>query len=722
MTQVTHVNPTAPADPSIEPIQPPHKVAPADDVTRGFRPPSVPLIAVDPYLSIWSAATRLTDELPRHWTGPNHSLGGVLRIDGKPFRFMGHQPVDVKAMRQTDLKVLPTRTIYQFTAAGIALTLTFMTPALPHNLDLYSWPVTYLTFDLAATDGRRHDVALYLDVSAELCVNTSDQLVNFARFNVHGATALRVGSVEQPVLKASGDNRRIDWGYCYLLVPTDPQTPSRTSTYLGPKDDALEQFCSHGTIPAEDDLVAPRRASDRWPGMVTAMAATVGPDAPVARHVILLYDDLYSIEYFQRKLRPYWNRRGMGTNALVRAALDDYQSLRQRCREFDTELMADLTTAGGEKFAAICALAYRQTAAAHKLVADIDGTPLYMSKENFSNGCIATVDVTYPSAPFFLLFNPELLKAQLTPILDYANSPRWRFPFAPHDLGTYPQANGQVYGGGEETERDQMPVEECGNMLILLAALAVAEDDIAYPKKYWPLLTRWAEYLLDKGFDPEKQLCTDDFAGRLAHNTNLSIKAIVALGAFAQLARTIGDDALAARCQTAAEDMAKSWCTAADDGDHYRLAFDKPGTWSLKYNLVWDRLLKLDLFPPEVMKKELAFYRSVAEPYGVPLDNRKPYTKIDWIFWIAALAETDEQFNELIDPVYDFLNKTPQRVPIADWYYANNAKQVGYNAPGQAAVGFQARSVVGGLFMQLLFTPEIWKKWRDRATQGVARS
>ena len=148
----------------------------------------------------------------------------------------------------------------------------------------------------------------------------------------------------------------------------------------------------------------------------------------VSRHLLLAYDDLFSIEYFNRRLQPYWRHRGVETSEMLRLAARDYPVLAERCRGFGEKLLATLRRAGGDAYAQLAILAYRQTLAAHKLVADFDGTPLYFSKENFSNGSIDTVDVTYPSSPFFLLFNTTLLKAQLVPILDYAASGRWPWP------------------------------------------------------------------------------------------------------------------------------------------------------------------------------------------------------------------------------------------------------------------------------------------------------
>ena len=641
-------------------------------------PPATPLVACDPYFSIWSPADNLTDKPTVHWTGKPNPLNCLARIDGKSFRIIGTSPETAPALKQTNLEVLPTRTIYTFEDAGVSLTLTFLTPTLPYNIDILSRPVTYLIYDWNATDSKEHEVSFSFTASGLLAVNTADQQVTASHEKFGGLHVLKVGSTEQPILAKRGDDIRIDWGYLYLAAPR-----KSVRGYALPS----ELPCRGGDLNAGIEL-SPVRVGKK----------------PVTQWLMLAYDDLYSIRYMRKDLRPYWRRKGWEAADLLKASAKDLPSLRKQCEAFDAELMADLTRAGGEKYAKIAALAYRQCFAAGKFVADENGEPLQFCKENHSNGCISTSDVFYPMSPLFLMFGSTTAKSFVVPFMEYANSPRWKFPFAPHDLGTYPHANGQVYGGGERTEENQMPVEESGNLLILLTAIAQIDGNANFAARYWPKLEQWADYLLQKGFDPENQLCTDDFAGHLAHNVNLSAKAITALGAFAKLCDMRGNHDEAQRYRKVAAEFAQRWGKEALEGDHYRLAFDRPDTWSQKYNLIWDRILGLNLFPDEVLRREMDYYKKIQNEYGLPLDNRKTYTKLDWILWTATLTQNRGDFEALVNPVFKFLNETPDRSPMTDWYETKSARKV----------GFTARPVVGGVFAQMLYNREAWSKYAGR--------
>ena len=662
-------------------------------------PPATPLVACDPYFSIWSPADKLTDEDTVHWTGKPHRLTSMVRIDGKPYRIMGANPGAVPPLPQTSLTVLPTRTIYTFEGAGVALTLTFMTAALPESIDILSRPVTYLTYEFRSTDNKKHNVAFYFDASGELTVNEGRQQVVHSEQQIGDLDVLKIGSKDQPVLAKKGDDIRIDWGYLYVAALESAEP----FTMVAPRSSLSSQFAGRG-VPKDLDVEVPREAAADT--LVAAISFEVGEVStrPVSRWLMLAYDDLYSIQYMQKNLRPYWRRNGWEAADLLQAAAKDYESLQKRCAAFDEELMADLTKAGGDKYAKLCALAYRQCFAAGKFVADGDGQPLQFCKENHSNGCIGTSDVFYPMAPQFLLFGPSVAKSFLVPFMNYAASDRWKFPFAPHDLGTYPKANGQVYGGGERTEENQMPVEESGNLLLLMAAIAQMEGNADFAGLYWPRLEQWAEYLKAKGFDPENQLCTDDFAGHLTHNVNLSVKAICGLGAFAKLCDMRGDKAKAEEYSRLAKEFAARWVKEADDGDHFRLAFDKPGTWSQKYNLVWDQILGLNLFPAEVKRKEMDYYKKIQNRYGLPLDNRETYTKLDWTLWTATLTRDRGDFEAIVSPVFLFCSETPDRSPLTDWYWTKDARKR----------GFTGRPVIGGVFLQMLYDKAAWQKYASR--------
>ncbi len=678
--------------------------AAAAEPASSFRPPAVPLVVTDPYFSIWSMADTLHGDVTRHWTGRPHPLTSLVRIDGKTFRLMGTEPTSLPALPQTALQVLPTQTLYTFEGQGVRVTMTFLQPALPEDIDLMSRPVVYVTWSCVATDGRSHEVSVYIDAGMEIVVNEPSQMVVWSQYMAQGLEILKAGSEEQPVLGRKGDDVRIDWGYFYLAAGAQ----YAPKAIIAPAKDCREAFIQNGTLSKNADTNMPRRVSDNAPVMAMMFHLAdirSGLTSGKTCQVILAYDDLYSILYFGKQLRPFWKRNDKTAETLLSEALQSYRAVANRADAFDQALMDDLYRTGGSDYQLIGALAYRQALGANKIVADTTGMPLMFSKENNSNGCMGTVDVFYPFAPQVLLLNPTLARATFAPIFEYARSQRWRFPFAPHDLGTYPHALGQAYGGGERSQENQMPVEESGNMILLTAAVVEAEDDIAFARMYWDTLSEWAEYLKSKGLDPENQLCTDDFAGHLAHNVNLSLKAIVALGAYANLAERMGETQTAELYRQTAESYVKEWMRMADDGDHYRLAFDRPGTWSQKYNLVWDSILKLNLFPKEVAEKEMAFYKRMQNPYGLPLDNRSEYTKLDWIHWTASITHNKDDFKALIAPVVRFLNETPDRMPMTDWYWTHNARQR----------GFRARPVVGGVFIQLMQDQNIWSKWVAKA-------
>jgi hypothetical protein len=668
------------------------------------RPPAVPLIAHNPYFSVWSMADRLTDQDTKHWTGARQPIAGLARIDGKTYRFMGAFPRGVPAMEQIALAVTATHTIYTFQADQVTLTVTFFTPAFPKDLDVLSRPVTYLSF--SATGEGDHSVSVLVDVDPVIAVNTPDEAVTWGRSRAQGLTVLNVGSRDQRVLNRPGDDLRIDWGYFHLAAPDGEGAEFAESR------DAVENFAADGTLPSNDDMDMPRMPREHAAHLAVLLPMGKLSVTPAVRHLLLAYTEDYAIEYLGRKLRPYWQRDGMTVAQMLATAESDYPRIEQRGQKFDSELNTDLEKAGGKNYAQLAILAYRQTLAAHGFAADVDGTPMLFPKENFSNGCISTVDVLYPSAPFFLFFNPALLEAQLKPVLEYAALPRWKWPFAPHDLGTYPLADGQVYGGGERTEENQMPVEESGNLLILAAAMGQEEGNWNFAREYWPQFTKWAEYLRDKGLDPANQLSTDDFAGHLAHNANLSIKAIEGLAAYALMANGIGKLDIAAEYSRLAAGMAGQWQTMAVDGDHYKLAFDKPGTWSQKYNLVWDQILGLNLFPAKVRQTELAFYLQQLNAYGLPLDNRADYTKLDWEIWTATLADKSQPgapdaFAALTAAIGRWMNEGPSRVPLTDWYSTMTGVQK----------VFQARSVVGGVYIKALSDKDLAAKWRNRAAE-----
>ena len=576
----------------------------------------------------------------------------------------------VQIARQLSVEIQPMQTLYKFACGPVNLDLTFTAPLFMDDLELMARPVNYISYTVASTDGQKHAVELYFEASPQWAVDLAGQPSTAESFVDENLVFLKTGSRDQKVLAKKGDDVRIDWGYFYLAADKE------NTQYATGSSRELRKSFVEGKLSAT--------GTDGYDRL--ALVRSLGETKVSEGHLLIGYDDIYSVQYFGENLRPYWNRSGNETIvSQFHKAEREYDVLMTKAIAFDNQLMREATEAGGRKYAELCALAYRQAIAAHKLVETPDKELLFLSKENFSNGSIGTVDITYPSAPLFLLYNPEIAKALLNHIFYYSESGKWTKPFAAHDIGTYPLANGQTYNG-------DMPVEESGNMLIITAVIAAIEGNADYAKKHWETLTTWTNYLVEYGLDPENQLCTDDFAGHFAHNANLSVKAILGIASYGYLADKLGKKEIAGQYTQKAKEMAVEWERMANDGDHYKLTFDKSGTWSQKYNLVWDKLMNWQIFPEQIVKTEIPYYLTKQNRYGLPLDNRQTYTKTDWIMWTATLAPDKATFEEFIEPVYLFMNETTDRIPMSDWVFTDK--------PEHRA--FQARSVVGGYFIKML--------------------
>lgn len=345
-----------------------------------LRAPAYPLITIDPFFSVWSPADHLTDVETTHWTVKSNTISGVVTVDGAAYRFMGATPAELPALTQVSVDVDALSTKYIFRGAGIELSARFTSPLLPDDYDLLTRPVSYLALEARSIDGADHDISVKIAISEELCLDFKGQspveISSEILCRKCGLTTVRMGNTVQSPLNAEGDDHRIDWGYVYLSV-CNP--------------DSFGDFDRDGM----KFIYMEKKLSDR------ALFS-------------FAYDDLgKSIEYFGDSLSSWWNRNGETIGSVICAAQVGYDDIIARCDAFSNKMFADAVKAGGEKYAEILMLSYRQVMSAHKLVLDKDGEILWISKECHSNGCAATVDVSYPSIPVFLLYNPELVRGMI---------------------------------------------------------------------------------------------------------------------------------------------------------------------------------------------------------------------------------------------------------------------------------------------------------------------
>ncbi len=671
--------------------------------------PSYPLFVKDPYFSIWSNGDTLNNQNTQIWFGETKNIYGFIKVANKTYCFLGNaddfKDYGVEKAKQTNVSVGIFNTDYEFDIEGGTLSVSFISPLPLDDLALLSMPVCYMQYKFSGF--KQAEVSLM--VNRNVCYNdikeNLDKKVRLGVMPLKGFESAFMGLARQIPFSNCGDEIGADWGYYYL---------AGEEAFVLDKTEIKKYFDGDFSFKCDED--------ERY--MLAKNTSSVG--------VILLgYDDGVSIEYFGDYLKGYYLEENTIVDGLT-YVYNNYDKINYKLSHFEKDLINKAQVLG-EEYLNILKASYRQSIAAHKLVRDKNGEILFLSKECASDGCVATIDVSYPSMPLFLLYNAELVKGMMRPILKFARYPIWKYDFAPHDVGTYPVCSGQLYSiqncenkyhghygeGGFFSklgtrfpiyllpkefdaywDHRQMPVEECANMLIMFLAIVKQDNDKMFFKINRDLCDKWVNYLVNYGLKPENQLCTDDFAGHCANNINLAIKATVAIGAYAQLLEYVEEFDLYIKYRKIAEKFAKEISNFAKDKTHIPMTWDTgEETFSLKYNFAFDKVLELKLFSQDLFEKEVDYYLTKLGKYGVPLDSRDTYTKSDWLCWVASLTNDIEKKKKIISSINAYLKSTDDRVPFSDWYDTNVEK---FDTRDGRFYIFKARSVQGGCFILMM--------------------
>ena len=674
-----------------------------------IRPPAAPLAVRGPYVSTWLPATVSPATWQEFWQGHTTAMGGIARIDGVSYLFMGDAGIILtvpngnygtpstvqgfeRALQQTGLEVTPTRTTFTLEGGGVGLTLDFLSPVEPGDLKRQSIPLSYVLISARSIDGKSHDVQVYADISGEWCSADDSQEITWgpAQVSYNGGT-LQTWTVElasqQPLTE---QNQQAAWGTTVWSTPA-----SSGLSYQSGQDIVVRaQFVDNGVLTNTNDTNY-RAIQDNWP--VFGFCVDLGQLGGTARSVPLSIGLVRTpaVSYQGQNLQPLWTASFSSWQDMLGFFHGDLAAARQRADSLDAKITGEATTAGGTAYAGLCAIALRQAYGGTELVVGPDGQPWAFLKEISSDGNVSTVDVLFPASPAWIYADPGYLALLLEPLLSYAESGLWPQPFAPHDLGSaYPVASGHNDGGGEN-----MPVEETGNMLIMAAAYIqqASGPGAAFATAHYTIFKQWADYLTANLPDPGFQNQTDDFAGSIAHSVNLALKGIIAVAAMSKIAAVAGHAADAASYRAQAQQFISYWVTHAQDPSaaHLDLTYNGSdggnGTWGTTYNGFADRLLGTGLIPSSVLAEQSAWYQSVSNLFGLPLQVPHSYAKSDWEMFTAAWLSGYPVSKQLIEQVYAYANTTPSRVPFSDLYDTISGDQV----------GFQARPVQGGMFALL---------------------
>ncbi|KAK8035315.1 hypothetical protein PG993_010310 [Apiospora rasikravindrae] len=714
-------------------------------------PKTLPLVVRNPYLSTWLPSAR--DEPWKQWpifyTGSTFGFAvmaavpetnSVYPLLGRPHDFLGDKSGRYKTAfphyngptfdaSTTNL----TYTIANATGDGeVKVILSFMSPITPTSTFRQALPASYMS---VYVEGNL-DISIFCDINGEWVSGNRDNHIKWelseSKSSKASASHLKTWKIERQYPELLTENwDHAEWGTLYFTGPGDAQHQS------GEANAIRRQFSKHGELTNKVDSSF-RKMFDDEPLFAFSKEFKLSNSSrkAVATDSMLFTFSLIQDPVVQfasarglTQMRPLWASYFFTAEDMIHYHYHDFKTASSLAYDYSETLAKDAFASGSADYRDIAALSARQVFGATQWAGTPDN-PILFLKEISSNGNFQTVDVIFPAFPFFL-------SADNIPTTTACTI--W---------GThFPNATGHSDGNDE-----YMPVEECGNMLIMGLALANAMKDgsqpafaldasttavalRAGPKEFsssvdqygmdrtwedmgttgvkaaqrwvsrsYSLWKKWTGYLVRESLIPANQLCTDDFAGWLANQTNLALKGIVGIKAMADLSELVGSSSEAHEYSRIADKYIDKWqeLGISRDGTHAKLSYTWEGSWTTIYNLYADALLCFHLpgsngnksstfIPEKVYQMQSDWYHNVLQRYGLPLDQRSLQTKSDWEFFAAAVASKQVR-TEILQSVAKWVNETSTHLPLTDLYDTEG------DGGFPSGIEFKARPVVGGHF------------------------
>lgn len=731
-------------------------------------PPVLPLAVRTPYLSTWLPNAR---EPPWHgwpmfYTGEALGLSIMVRTNKTVYPLLGRPQdsltsnsssftVKYAAYRGAQFDSASTNLSYAITEQNDSTTVTvsFLSPITPTSTLRQAIPASYLHISMTGSLA----IAVYVDANGQWVSGSRDAIIQWDMYNSSARTPTKSWAVtrrdEQVFVEY---NDRAEWGSFWLTAPADVDHESGTSASI------RSRFAYNGSLANATDKTyrgimhhEPIFAFSKRFSRPTSSSATWSNS--ILFTIAHLQDPVvhFAASTGLSKMLPLWSSYFDTRQDLISYHYHDFGDAGQLSQSYSAQVHEEALAYGGPSYSDIVALSARQVMGA-TVFSGSPTHPLLFLKEISSNGNSQTVDIIFPAMPFFLYTNPSWLVYLLEPLLDHQLSGQYPNNYSMHDLGThFPNMTGYSEKGDDE----YMPVEECGDMLIIALALSQAlrvdtssadgimsasgiyqlmladtrgtateiEPSVQSAKSWvlrsWRLWQQWTGYLIKYSLEPQNQLCTDDFAGELALQSNLALKGIIGIKAMSELALLLDHMDDYHYYRNISDTYVRIWKTRAisRDGERVKLAYDWQGSWTTLYSLYANALLcfhlakqeprtsaevlqvpltqqtsmfENDFLPYQLYTKQSQWYLTAMQKYGLPLDSRHLYAKSDWQIQAASVA-LPETRREIVERIALWLNETHTDRPFSDLYITEG--EGGFPGPN-----FFARPVVGSHFAPLV--------------------